>query len=86
MCPPEIRNVHGKHNSYVTAKRDREDQIQNYKATSCCISPGSTLFATVKRAPGTKYNILEKFTWHPFFHTMDYPKFVIVLNQKVKNH
>ena len=22
MCPPEIRNVHGKHNSIVTAKRE----------------------------------------------------------------
>ena len=31
MCPPEIRNVHGKHDSFVTAKREyfyREDQIQ----------------------------------------------------------
>ena len=22
MCPPEIRNVHGKHNSFVIAKRE----------------------------------------------------------------
>ena len=60
MCPPEIRNVHGKHNSFVTAKREyfyREEQIQNLKATSCCISPGSTLFAMVKKSSRYKNTI-----------------------------
>ena len=91
MCPPEIQNVHGKHNSFVTVKREyfykQRIPDSKLKATSCCISPGSTLFAMVKKELHVqKYNILEKFTRHPFFHTMDYPKFVIVLNQTVKNH
>ena len=40
-----------------------------------------------KRAPGTKIQYFEKSLPDiPFLYTMDYPKLIIVSNQKVKYH
>ena len=83
--------MHGKHNSFVTAKRE---YFYKQKKTDSKLKSNIMLHFTrvytvcygKKELQVQKYNILEKFTRHPFFHKMDYPKFVIVLNQKVKIH
>ena len=89
MCPPEIRKVHGKHNSFVTAKQEylykQRKPDSKLKSHTMLHSPESTLFAMIKkRAPGTKIQYFRKVYLQPLFHTMDYPKFIIVSNQKVK--
>ena len=91
MCPPEIRNVHGKHNSFVTAKREYfyKQRRPDSKLKSKIMLHFTRIYTVCygkKELQVQKYNILEKFTWHPFFHTMDFPMFIIVLNQKVKIH
>ena len=63
MCPPEIRNMHGKHKSFETAK------WENFYKQS---RPGSKLKSNImlhftvcygkKELQVQKYNILEKFT------------------------
>ena len=84
--------MHGKHNSFVKdAKREYfyKQRRPDSKLKSNIMLHFTRVYTVCygkKELQEQKYNILEKFTGHPFFHTMDYPKFDIVLNQKVKIH
>ena len=67
MCPPEIRNVHGKQNSYVTAKREYiyKQRRPDSKLKSNIMLHFSRVYTVCygkKEHQVQKYNILEKFT------------------------
>ena len=67
MCPPEIRNVHGKHISFVTAEREffykqrRPDSILKSNIM-LHFTRVYTVCYSKKEFQVQKYNILEKFT------------------------
>ena len=67
MCPPEIRNVHGKHNSFVTAKREyfyiqRRPDSKLESNIMLHFTRNYTVCYGQKELQAQKYNILEKFT------------------------
>ena len=67
MCPPEIRNVHGKHNFFVTAKREYfyKQRRPDSKLKSNIMLHFTRVYTVCygkKELQVQKYNILEKIT------------------------
>ena len=62
MCPPEIRNVHGKHNSFVTAKREYFYKQRRPVSKLMHFTRVYTVCYGKKELQVQKYNTLEKFT------------------------
>ena len=67
ICDTEIRNVHGKHNSFVTAKREYfyKQRRPDSKLKSNIMLHFTRIYTVCygkKELPVQKYNVLEKFT------------------------